>query len=523
MSEQAPPDNLDLEDSVLGAVILSPERLDTVREHVNSTAFASLPHRYTFAAIESLRDQGRPIDILILKEELDRRGHLEDVGGQSFISDLTSRVPTSVNVVYYARILEEKYKRRQLSEYGTAVHNAANNGMEDADVVALAQERLEDILSYKTPTLRFEDLSTWRDAAAKPVSWVFNEVLPASICACIAAPGGVGKSMLLLGLAVSAATGEALLPSFVPAKPMRVLAIFGEDSFEHVARRLRSIGRLFSGDLTPDRLDYDLQNNIRLLCGTAHGLVTVNDGKVSTTPFYKELERQSAWADLIILDPLSKFHGLPSENDNALASQLMNKLADLTKANGATIIFAHHVNKESQRDKNIASQAAPRGASAFIDESRWAATLQVFSEDEAKRFEIPLEESWRYLSLNIVKDNYSENSHRPIHLKRFNGGALGEVDISKLRLRRIVMIIREYIENTDEPLLKTDVTEHSKKGAGKAIQDLIKEEMGSAANRRDLRDAIDFGLMQGLISIRQDGLHKYIEIPDEEADEEDTF
>lgn len=64
------------------------------------------------------------------------------------------------------------------------------------------------------------------------------------IVACLAGPGGTGKSFLALTMAISAATGTTLLPIFTPSKPRRVMALFGQDGFEWVTRRMRSITQL---------------------------------------------------------------------------------------------------------------------------------------------------------------------------------------------------------------------------------------------------------------------------------------
>ena len=99
--------DLDAEDATIGSILLSPNCIQIVREHVSADSFTQEPHRLIFRAACSMHDAGKVIDFLTLKDELKQRGDLDRVGGVTFLGDLSSHIPTSANVQYYAAIVAE--------------------------------------------------------------------------------------------------------------------------------------------------------------------------------------------------------------------------------------------------------------------------------------------------------------------------------------------------------------------------------------------------------------------------------
>jgi hypothetical protein len=158
---------------------------------------------------------------------------------------------------------------------------------------------------------KFED---WRKIADRPVEYVFDGVLDKGSVGLLVGPGGVGKSMLMLELAVSAVLGKTLLPSFKPSGPLRVLVSMAEDSKEMVFRRLRDIEKRFnlnSGDLD----EAIVKQRLWLLCG---------QGKKNTASQIDNIELHAGIRDLVLIDPLSKHGNLKDENSNAEASKAMS-------------------------------------------------------------------------------------------------------------------------------------------------------------------------------------------------------
>ncbi len=112
------PQNLDAERSVLGAILLDPSSLSFVVPIVNENDFFPDTHRRIFRAMMELFQRSAEIDILTLKEELDRAGTVDLAGGTAYLSALLDGVPEVANVEHYARIVKEKSTLRRLIRVG---------------------------------------------------------------------------------------------------------------------------------------------------------------------------------------------------------------------------------------------------------------------------------------------------------------------------------------------------------------------------------------------------------------------
>ncbi len=133
MSDRTLPHSLDAEKSVLGAILIDNHALNQAAEVINEQDFYRHAHRLIFEKMIALVDRSQPIDLITLKDELERSGELEDVGGASAISALTDGVPRSANVEYYARIVKEKSTLRRLIQSATEVLTRACDAELEAD------------------------------------------------------------------------------------------------------------------------------------------------------------------------------------------------------------------------------------------------------------------------------------------------------------------------------------------------------------------------------------------------------
>ncbi|MBQ0043954.1 MAG: replicative DNA helicase [Bacteroidales bacterium] len=110
-----PPQAIDFEEAVLGALMVEPNCLDdTLDELSNSNCFYSQKNRLVFDAIKDLYTQHAPVDSYTVAEKLRSTGKLEEAGGLEFISDLASRVGSAAHVEYYAKVIKQKFIQREL-------------------------------------------------------------------------------------------------------------------------------------------------------------------------------------------------------------------------------------------------------------------------------------------------------------------------------------------------------------------------------------------------------------------------
>ncbi len=111
---RTPPNHPESERSVLGAMIKSPNAAQLAVERLKPDDFYDPSNREIFAAMRSISDGSRPIDLVTLDEELTRRGKLDTVGGAAYLVELTQSVPSAANVQAYIRIVDEKATLRRL-------------------------------------------------------------------------------------------------------------------------------------------------------------------------------------------------------------------------------------------------------------------------------------------------------------------------------------------------------------------------------------------------------------------------
>ena len=114
VSERSLPHNLEAEKAVLGAVLIDNEQFNRAAELIDSPDFYRHAHQQIFDKMVSLIDRDEVIDLVTLKEELNRAGILNVVGGPAYIASLVDGVPKSTNVEYYAKIVKEKATLRSL-------------------------------------------------------------------------------------------------------------------------------------------------------------------------------------------------------------------------------------------------------------------------------------------------------------------------------------------------------------------------------------------------------------------------
>src|SRR3989440_9863008 len=128
-----PPQNLDAEESVLGAMMLSPGAIGAVSEVLSASDSYRGSHASIYKAALDLYAKGEPVDAITLADELERRGELEEIGGRARINELAALVPASSNAGHYARIVREMATLRGLVRAGQEI---ARLGFEREGLVA---------------------------------------------------------------------------------------------------------------------------------------------------------------------------------------------------------------------------------------------------------------------------------------------------------------------------------------------------------------------------------------------------
>ncbi|HNS51791.1 MAG TPA: replicative DNA helicase [Anaerolineae bacterium] len=141
--ERLPPQNLEAEEAVLGALLIDPDAVIRLATILRPEDFYREKHAWIYDCILALHERREPVDFLTLCDELDRRGQLNEVGGTAFITSLISAVPTSIHAEHYARIVERASVRRRLIDAAGQIAVLAYQESEDVKEVV---DRAEQIL-----------------------------------------------------------------------------------------------------------------------------------------------------------------------------------------------------------------------------------------------------------------------------------------------------------------------------------------------------------------------------------------
>ncbi len=119
--EKIPPQNIEAETSVLGSMLFESDVIPLAIELLNESYFYIEAHRKIFNCLISLFDLNRPVDIITVTEELRKRKQLEEIGGASYLTQLTANVPTAANFEQHAHIVKEKAILRDLIQTATQI------------------------------------------------------------------------------------------------------------------------------------------------------------------------------------------------------------------------------------------------------------------------------------------------------------------------------------------------------------------------------------------------------------------
>lgn len=228
MTERVPPQNIEAEQSVLGAVFLENEALDHALEHLTDQDFYRESHRRIFRAMIELSERSEPIDAITLSNALKVKGQLEEVGGSGYIAELADCVPTASHVVHYARIVRSRSVLRSLATTATEISSRAFENPEDVTEFVVESEaaihaivdreiRSEDTKSLAVLSAEARDLILANDGRLTGVETGFYDFdyatggLQKKELNIIAARPGMGKTALALNIAHNiAAKGTAV-------------------------------------------------------------------------------------------------------------------------------------------------------------------------------------------------------------------------------------------------------------------------------------------------------------------------
>ncbi len=227
-----PPQALELEEAVLGAMLIDKKGVDEVIDILQPDAFYKTAHQHIFEAIYQLFQDSQPVDLLTVSSELRKKGKLETVGGEFYLVQLSQRVASSAHIEFHARIILQKFIQRSLIKISSEIIEKSYKDSTDVlELLDEAESKLYDVTQgnikrsfSSAQNLVIEAKKKIEDIASRDglsgISSGFDEVdkltsgwQPSDLII-IAARPGMGKTALTLSMARNIAVGRQIPVAF---------------------------------------------------------------------------------------------------------------------------------------------------------------------------------------------------------------------------------------------------------------------------------------------------------------------
>jgi hypothetical protein len=350
--EPEAPQNLDAEESVLGAMMLSPAAVDKVREALDPAAFYRESHGKICQAAFDLGSRGEPVDAITLADELAKRGQLEDVGGRKRIHELAALVPATSNVGHYAKIVRECAARREEAALGRALVSASENGGLPAhpDVA----ERVRLVLDAPSDSSRLEPL--WHQEALKrevpEQRYLVSELVQPASLGTIAGEPETFKSLIAIEIAFRVVAGGKVFSRFDVETTGPAAYIWQDDSEANELDRIQRYSAAHNMRDVPD-LAWYLNRGLRL--------------PEHLPDLAAEIRRYSF--ALVVLDSFYNFCELDLRGEEVLP--ILNGLKAIADQTGAAILVVDHAPKPSESTRGRRPNLTPYGSIFKAAAFRW--------------------------------------------------------------------------------------------------------------------------------------------------------
>ena len=247
--DKVPPQNLEAEQSTLGSMMIERGALEKGVDILHPEDFYREAHQLIFDALISLAERSEPVDIVTVQEELRGRGQLDAVGGTEYLMALIDSVPTSANLEYYARIVEEKAILRRLIDACAQMISWTHGQVDDVDALVDECERLIFQVSQKRMGQYFTSFDVLAHQAFEAIEHQYKEKIPIS---------GLPTGFRDLDFMTSGLQPSDLV--IVGARPSMGKTAFCLDIARHVAIHQKKPVALFSLEMAKEQLA------LRLIC-----------------------------------------------------------------------------------------------------------------------------------------------------------------------------------------------------------------------------------------------------------------
>jgi len=257
---------------------------------------------------------------------------------------------------------------------------------------------------------------------APAIDWVVEGLFPSNVEGGIVAAGGTGKGLVEIMLALHVALGRDCGPFNVP-RPRGVVLLALEDDVATLHRRFEAALAVHFPELTSEGAEQLRERlEVKPLRGAAGAILDDDFVEAAIAA-----AQQVPDVGLIFLDPLTRGLALPEGaglNSQEGGGATIRQLGRISAATGASVVFAHHVNKQSQREGTELHATAATGSKQIVDLSRVVINLRRLTDREAQAYGLDATSGGRFIELRVSKTNGPEPKGGPFILEVLPQGAV---------------------------------------------------------------------------------------------------
>ncbi len=365
-----PPHSIEAEQSVLGGLLQDSTNFDSVLEQVSDVDFFRAPHSQIFRTMALLVEEELPIDVITVSEKLQSRNELESAGGLEYLTDLATNVPSSANVVAYAKIVRERATLRLLISAATEISRASYNpsGMGSNELLQFAEQRVLEIAEERPKEGGFEDVTTLLKKTVEKIDELFSSDgnltgIPTGISDLDEKTSGWQSGELVVLAARPSMGKTALALNFVEAaimhsqKPALVFSMeMPADSL--VMRMLSSIGRIDQGRLRNGKLTEEDWPKLEMAARKIKDTKLFIDDTAALTPNevrarVKRVVREHGEPSIIMVDYLQLMHvGGTNEGRTQEISEISRSMKALAREYECPVIALSQLNRGVEQRPN---------------------------------------------------------------------------------------------------------------------------------------------------------------------------
>lgn len=366
--ENVPPQDIEAEQAVLGAIFLDAEALVEAMAQIEPQDFYRRAHQIIFRSMIALNDRNENIDIITLKSQIESENTLEDVGGISYLTELSQVTPTASGVAHYAKIVKDKSTLRELIQAATKIVKEGYSQEGSVEEIVEAAEKGILNVSEKRNSTGFQAISDVLNSTMEHIDMLSQQNeeitgLPTGYPELDKMTAGLQPEELII-LAARPAVGKTAfalnIAQNIGTRTDRSVAIFslemGAESL--VNRMLCAEGTIEAGHLRTGQLTEQEWHNLIMAMGSlSNTSIFIDDTpgiKVSEIRARcRRLAQEKGNLGLILIDYLQLIEGSGRESRQQEVSEISRQLKKLAKELKVPVIALSQLSRsvEQRQDK----------------------------------------------------------------------------------------------------------------------------------------------------------------------------